>query len=30
MIVLGLNLIVGRIGRSQSDTQGLTAAGAVI
>jgi phosphate transport system permease protein len=30
IFVLGLNLIVGRIGRSQSDTQGLTAAGAVI
>ena len=30
IVIFVLNLIVGRIGRSQSDTQGLTAAGAVI
>jgi phosphate transport system permease protein len=30
LLVLGLNLIVARIGRSQSDTTGLTVAGAVV
>jgi phosphate transport system permease protein len=30
LLVLGLNLIVGRIGRSQADTTGLTVAGAVV
>ncbi len=30
VLVLGLNLLVGRIGRSQADSTGLTVAGAVV
>jgi phosphate transport system permease protein len=30
VLVLGLNLLVDRIGRSQADSIGLTAAGAIV